>query len=350
MQQGKYIRWIQEKHPEIVSLLKQTSHHYTDENTGEVVLNEFHLEDDVWSHTCMVVRLAELFNAPDNVVIAALLHDVGKPYARFNNPETKKARFIGHEGVSFYTAINLVLEIAETKKDAEEILRIIAMHSVIFDHFRDSVTSKSIKKLANKFSFNDRAFFEKLTIQVSADNEGRFFADNKNFEEFVMPYFNEEFFSNFSVKQSYCGQPILHFLIGPQMTGKTDLARTLTGEILSRDVFIDEYCETFNCNKKELTEEDNQAIEMEYEKKFNELVSKNKNIILDRSNMNRSTRSKFSHKADDYYKIAYIMAVDIHTIFEKCETINMQKDDVIDKCKKFSFPAYDEVDEIRFIF
>lgn len=350
MSNGIFIRWIQTEHQHIVDMMKQSSHHYIDEETGEIVLNEYHLEDDIWSHTCMVVKLTEMLEAPDNVIIAALLHDVGKPYARFNNNETKRARFIGHEGVSFFTAVNLALEITKTKKDAEEVLRLIAMHSVIFDHFRDGVNEKSIKKLANKFSTDDTVFFENLCLHVNADNEGRFFNDNKSFDEWIAPHFNSEFFTNFSIKKPYCGQPTLYFLIGPQMSGKTEFSKKIKGVVLSRNEFSKQYCDEFKCEQSQLTEEDEKAIEDRYEHAFSELLKTEASIILDRPNMNRSTRLKFTSKASNYYKKAFIMATDITTLFKRGEEKSISRDEIINKCKKFSFPNADEVDEVEFIF
>jgi len=59
--------------PELVKEMNDVSH-----NASDKVLNPYHLEGSIWTHTMMVYNYACTKQFPLVVKFAALLHDVGK--------------------------------------------------------------------------------------------------------------------------------------------------------------------------------------------------------------------------------------------------------------------------------
>ena len=72
------VKWFQLNFPELTKDMHDCSHHYDAEN-----LNPFHLESDIFTHTMMVYKTAELLsNDNDLVKWSTLLHDTGKPLSK----------------------------------------------------------------------------------------------------------------------------------------------------------------------------------------------------------------------------------------------------------------------------
>lgn len=69
------VKWFQLNFPELTKDMHDCSHHYDEDN-----LNAYHLEGDIFTHTMMVYKIAELLsNDNDLVKWSTLLHDIGKP-------------------------------------------------------------------------------------------------------------------------------------------------------------------------------------------------------------------------------------------------------------------------------
>lgn len=84
---NKLVKDFQLKYPKLCKAMQECSHHYSDTE-----LNPFHLEGDVWSHTMMSCNQA--VNQNKNTQIAALLHDIGKPFTRKENHEAAVFPFL----------------------------------------------------------------------------------------------------------------------------------------------------------------------------------------------------------------------------------------------------------------
>ena len=82
------VSWFQQNFAHLHQELLQCNHNF---DTQE--LNPYHLESDCWSHTMLVCKVAELKAYDLPVLIAALLHDLGKPLAREVNPRNNHVRF-----------------------------------------------------------------------------------------------------------------------------------------------------------------------------------------------------------------------------------------------------------------
>lgn len=161
----KLITWFQLNYPEIRDELKSCMHNFDDTN-----LNPYHLESDCWSHTMMVCKIAQIENYNKVVQIAALLHDIGKPFVRKVNIKNNHVQFFGHEIVSAYMSIEIVKKMLDekmiTKDEAVEIILLVALHSTFYKE-------KNIINLFNIFK-NHKTLFIHLIELSKCDHLGRF--------------------------------------------------------------------------------------------------------------------------------------------------------------------------------
>lgn len=63
-----------------------------------------------------------------NVLLASMLHDIGKPYCKNFKEGSRYANFIGHENVSAYQSIGILLETGLNSEDITEISTYIQLH------------------------------------------------------------------------------------------------------------------------------------------------------------------------------------------------------------------------------
>lgn len=114
-----YLHKFTTKYPYLVKAMQETEH-----------TSPYHMEGSVWTHTCMVYTYVKAKH-PDNKVLllAALLHDVGKPSSLVVKP-TGKHSFNGHEGVSTFHAITLAKELEPTLTQQQliDLLNVISLH------------------------------------------------------------------------------------------------------------------------------------------------------------------------------------------------------------------------------
>ena len=142
------VKWFQLKYPKIVKSMKDANHHYSKEE-----LNPYHLESDVFTHTMMVVLEASKNKGSmddsiyNQVLICALLHDIGKPMARRENHEKKRVNFYSHEPLSAFLAIDILKAIEEDFKISIEkrlVLEAIAMHTEVFKLTKEKLEERLV--------------------------------------------------------------------------------------------------------------------------------------------------------------------------------------------------------------
>lgn len=122
--------------PDLVYLMKSSEHGINLHKP-----NPYHMEGDVWTHTCLVYQvllyIPQFFELSTNLqkmaCLAALCHDLGKPYKRFVN-EFNRPRFGGHEQRSVVEMMNLTdylfNEIGFDSDDIYHLMLIVSAHSV----------------------------------------------------------------------------------------------------------------------------------------------------------------------------------------------------------------------------
>jgi predicted kinase len=143
-----------------------------------------HAEGDVWTHTLMVIR--ELLGDPvyqasdvktqDILYLAALLHDVAKPYTRSEYLGLDGEVRVSNHGHSIKGAIDarvLMYENGYPVDIREAVCGLITYHQVPYWAFKDGASSKRILRIAEKIKCKD------LAVLARADIRGRVSPDQK---------------------------------------------------------------------------------------------------------------------------------------------------------------------------
>ena len=187
------VEWFQRNYPQMHQALLACNHNLDTDH-----LNPYHLESDCWSHTMMVCKVAELSGYDKTVLIAALLHDIGKPSCREINPRNGHVRFFGHEEVSAQMAVEVLEKMQQegmvTASESEEVLMLIRHHGFFYTH---------TQKGALLETFGDDIVFCRHLVQlVRADSLGRFAPDMTDEARFSMLFEEIEEFA--SKKRSAC--------------------------------------------------------------------------------------------------------------------------------------------------
>ena len=169
MKMYQLIEWFQRNYPRHHKSLKKCNHNFDTKD-----LNPYHLESDCWSHTMLVCKVAELSEYDKVVLVAALLHDLGKPKARRVNPRNNHVQFFGHEEQSVRLAkevlIHLLNEKYITHKELVEISELIMLHSLLHKEV-------SSYDLLMQFK-NKKSLYVHLVQLNRCDALGRFCQDN----------------------------------------------------------------------------------------------------------------------------------------------------------------------------
>lgn len=331
------IKWFQLNYKDFVRDMMQCSHHY-----GEDALNPYHLEGDVWTHTCMVLLEASKNPYPE-LLVAALLHDIGKPSCRGENHEKQRVHFFGHEPVSAFMSISIIDHI---EKDFNILLRkrkiieAIAIHTEVFKLSQDQLQERlKGNRTLTKYLFN----------LGDADHGGRFHEQEDSVftkpDTLVRPLIKK--------KQK---QVIIN--VGLPCSGKTSGIHKLKKEdtkqfVVSRDSLIASkfpnltYTEAWG-------RVDQKEIDKELQELFKEAREHDK-VIVDMTHMSRKSRRKsLSHFGSDYKKIANVYMVSLDKVYERSDNRVGKKipQRVFYKMmRSFYPPLYDEnLDEINWIF
>jgi tRNA nucleotidyltransferase (CCA-adding enzyme) len=151
--------------------------------------NIYHLEDNVFIHTMMVLK--ELGNEDETLKYTALYHDIAKPMCYKKNITNSG----GHDNIEL---VEPLIDIQLPNKIKKDMLIIIKNHLRIFlfDEMKLSKKAQFIESFRK-----DINIFKKLLIFAKADTNGRITNEKKVFlnEELLIKIFNE--ISNYSPKE-----------------------------------------------------------------------------------------------------------------------------------------------------
>jgi len=168
MKMYQLVEWFQINFPQHHQALFECNHNFDKKD-----LNPYHLESDCWSHTMMVCKLAELFKYDTVVLVSALLHDIGKPFARKVNPKNNHVQFFGHEELSSEMAIEILERMIEeqmiTKEEKNIILELIVHHGFLYKY-------SGVEEMLTYFE-GDKMFCRYLISLIKCDSLGRFASD-----------------------------------------------------------------------------------------------------------------------------------------------------------------------------
>lgn len=357
-----YIKFLYENYPILVEDMQHSRHNFIDEE--DFKYNKYHMEDSVWAHTCMVAKLGELLldSEDENVKIACLLHDIGKPDTNEFDFEKRKKTFYGHAGVSFWKSIEilnrLIPEFSKEmpsiqREDKIEILSLIALH-LDFMNIKDNPT-----KIKHRFK-NNEDLLRRLAKLYYCDSNGRFAEDEYATRAEIIKL------GNTTVLEDKIGidnnDPTLTLLCGLPCSGKSTYvndSNILIKEkniIISRDDILMNEAGTTDYQKAWSTV-DHEKVNLILEETFIKAVHERKNIIIDMTNMSRKSRNKFTCRVPNIYnKKCVIFATGLDVIEERNIRRNQQvkkfipKEVFLNMQKSFTLPMYDEFDIIDWRF
>lgn len=346
--------YFQANYPKAVRKMKESDHHYSE--GGVIYPNPYHLEGDVHTHTQMVLREAEKANASVEVIWACLLHDIGKPDSREEVSDRKRARFIGHEGLSVYQSISILKNAGLSDQSIILILNMISLHSDLFD-----VAEKGLDDFATKYQGN-KNLAEQLSYLVSCDMLGRFMALEKEptvltrqdflktMKEWVqliepIPFVNPN-------------KPVVTLLIGPPCAGKsTYLVKNLQGQkVFSRDQVIMELGEGKNYTDAYHSVDMNK-VDHVFNSQLREAGQGSESVVIDMTAMSPKGRRRLLGSFSDktFTKKAVVFYTDYDLLLKRNrkrmdETGKFIPEKVIKQmCQNFTTPTFVEFDLIEYV-
>lgn len=351
---NELVSWFQLEYPDLVKSMKDAQHHY-----DETLLNPYHIEGDVFTHTMMVCLMAKhVAHNNDHVRWSALLHDIGKPGARRVNTENKRIAFYGHEGLSSFMAIDILNNTDIPVKDKILIHKLIAMHGELFHFVKSDGTIKA--DILDAFK-GERELLENLTYQVWADSFGRFWHAGRvtNIDVDLPDHFRPmvEQLSYGIQPMKNTGNPQLTVLVGPPCSGKSTWINEHAGDtvVISRDALVEaagakrgmNYSDTFkflNANK------DVSNVEVDGLLNQQTLDARNAgvNAVIDMTNMSKKGRRRWIGEFAKYDKKAVVFLTGYEEL-KKRNAIRAKNtgkfipDHVLqDMCLRYSMPTYGE--------
>jgi len=362
----KYFERFVNENSVLVGNMKHCAHghlqHVEDDEPGDSfvhVINPFHMEDSVWTHTMMVMNEMKNNGAYSDVTeIITMLHDIGKCDVR--DVKTKdngdvRVRFFGHAGFSFYRAIDVMKDWDLPTEAKIHILSAISLHGEFYDYFRDDkVTDKMWLKLADRFEYNEMLFTDTME-QVAADCNGRIARDDDGYVD-VGYVLNNVPVDDLCVElPEYEGQPVVTMLVGPPACGKSTWVEDNKYDhyILSRDAIVMEEAGDVDYTTAFATVDQNKVDKL-HQQALRHLTSFDTTFVVDQTNMSRKSRRKIlSQVSDKYWKKAVVFATGYNDIMERRaaregkEIPNYVMKNMIGS---FMVPLYDEFDEIEWVF
>lgn len=114
------------------------------EETFDVEQNQAHAFD-VWTHLLRSLQHAADKNYPLHVRLAALLHDISKPYTRRMSEETKQWTFYGHEVVGSRVTKKILEDLKFSRETIDKVTNLVRWHMFFSD--TESITLSAVRRL-----------------------------------------------------------------------------------------------------------------------------------------------------------------------------------------------------------
>jgi predicted kinase len=292
-----------------------------------------------------------------------------------------KKHFRGHEGISFYLAIEPLKALQEigvlNQKEVQDCLTIISMHGSLFDNIDADGEMKKANKVFDKFT--DVDLFGAFVTQVKCDSLGRFFTSKdgrkNNAHRLGTEIFTQAQFLEYKAEQEVLEndeeKPWIEVLIGVPGSGKSTYLKDrvytpgCAPVIISRDNELMLYAENNgifgNYSKvwKLLTDEDQKEIDKNLEDAFKEAFKQKRNMTIDMTNMSNKSQKKWVNKANvpkSYKAIATVFATSYTEVQRRLEKRELETGKAIpsfvinNMMKSFMVPNNTNFSKISWIF
>ncbi len=347
MKMNQLIEWFQSNYPNIATNLRACHH-----NFDESDINPYHIENDCWSHTMMVCKIAEINEYDISVLVAALLHDIGKVKVRKINPKNNHVQFFNHEAVSAYEALDILYTMVDEKiisiGQVKEIFALIALHASLYK-------SKDNQALFAKFKYAKR-LYEKLTHINRCDSLGRF-AANYSDETHYTKIATNMLYKETEINDS---SPQLILMCGISNSGKSTYVQQhyKTSDrlaVISRDTLVLEYGKSNNYAKAwaALSANDHKQIDEKLQELFEEAKAANKTIVIDMMHLSRKSRAIWLDAIPSHYQRSVKLCLtSLKAIFSRNsakEGKQIPQNVIESMIERFEYPLYDEVSSVELV-
>jgi len=321
--------WFKKNFENMYLKMKTSDHAYNPENQ-----NNYHLEGDVWTHTTMVLKEAYKITKNPNIIMASLLHDIGKPDTREENHDYKKVTYLKHESHSTYLAFDVLKKAEEDnimEFDFIRVLEIINWHSdlhhiQIKEHgFNHKEANKILKKYPTITAFND------ILEMSKSDSYGRIVSKEikertSKLYDYCLDEYGNSFMRNFEYNKKQKEKEKLNpkpkkikkviMTIGLQNTGKTTYINELIKDnedayqIVSFDELYIEYgdgdyekgvARVFNDEALE------KEMKNEYENRLNLAYKTDKIVIIDKTSISEKARRRSTDRVKHSHIIEMVV-------------------------------------------
>lgn len=351
-----------DNHPNLCKEMKSVDHSYQGEG-----YNIYHLEGSIWAHTMMVLKEAAPLNSTV-MNIAALCHDIGKPFVYVDIDKSKRRRFSNHEAVSTFYTKEVLKSYKLSAKEQERILFIVAQHGSLYNYFKDGrIAKEDYIKIADKFTYEQ---FSDLITFYKCDHNGRFHLSKPN-----PSVANGDIYSDFECilslicdresmaqPQSQSVKNNIIVFVGPPRAGKSTFRKkrffSKDTVIISRDDTLMEFAQannilgTYSAVWKKLSDEDHKTIDQVLYSKYQSALKNNYDIVIDMTNLSKKSRRKWlsDSRLKTYNKESFVFIESLDTLLSRNTKDKFIPEDVIKgMMKRFSYPQYDEFDKITLI-
>lgn len=231
--------------PGLVNKMRNCSHNYS-----SCDINPYHMEEDVWSHTCLSFNeLLKLKIGNEKIKtlsgLSVICHDIGKIYTRFS-PSPGKIAMYGHAFASIQDTIDFI-KYLDNKNYFDNLDLSI---SEILYYVLTSIGNHMdfmVKNPSKRFSLSnsDHQLFNISNILLHCDINGSIaYKDNDN--NFPPVFDSSEDFKN---HDSIDNNSRILLFCGPPACGKDTIAKDLGYDIISYDdLRIEIYLENVGVN------------------------------------------------------------------------------------------------------
>ncbi len=351
---SELIKWFFKNELKLVTKMQETYHGYLG-----IKNNPYHLEGSIWSHTKMVLDQTDKFSSIELVIIA-LLHDIGKVKVWKDNNITQRRSFTSHEAMSVFMSKPILEKLEKTYKfDKILVLETIAKHGSLYNYFDNGrINPKYFEKIAK--SFKSKKSLEMIKNFFFCDHRGRIQEVSSVPSNLIINDFDKIIKMIDETKketQEFSKQLII--MIGLPRSGKStyiknNYLRTQDVDIISRDNLIEDFGtgSTYSEKWKSFDKNGQKQIDLMLNKSFYKSIKLNKSIIIDMTNMSRKSRKKWlnDHKMKNYYKKCVLFIESKETVLSRMNDAKYISPEVINSMMcSFVYPNYNEFDCIEVI-